>query len=59
MANGKAKPYRKSGVSCKDCIHSYEPHSKALDGHMILCRCKFFEFSRFLEHDCCDKFSKK
>ena len=25
---------------CKDCVHSYDWHSKALDGHLILCRCK-------------------
>lgn len=24
---------------CKDCAKSYDWHSKALDGHLILCRC--------------------
>lgn len=24
---------------CKDCANSYDWHSKALDGHLILCRC--------------------
>ena len=24
---------------CKDCTKSYDWHSKALDGHLILCRC--------------------
>lgn len=24
---------------CYDCAHSYDWHSKALDGHLILCRC--------------------
>lgn len=55
----KAKSPKEVGLSCKDCRHSYDPHSKALDGHMILCRCKFFQYSKFLERDCCDKFSKK
>lgn len=32
-----AKPTR----FCRDCAHSYDWHSKALDGHLILCRCKF------------------
>lgn len=26
---------------CKDCANSYDWHSKALDGHLILCRCKY------------------
>ena len=25
---------------CRDCRHSYDWHSKAIDGHLILCRCK-------------------
>lgn len=24
---------------CRDCANSYDWHSKALDGHLILCRC--------------------
>ena len=55
----KAKSPKELGLSCKDCKHSYDPHSKALDGHMILGRCKFFQYSKFLERDICDKFSKK
>lgn len=30
----------KPRYQCKDCKHSYDWHSKALDGHLILCRCK-------------------
>ena len=26
---------------CRDCANSYDWHSKALDGHLILCRCKY------------------
>lgn len=26
---------------CRDCAHSYDWQSRALDGHMILCRCPF------------------
>jgi hypothetical protein len=56
----KTKSPKELGLSCKDCRHSYDPHSKALDGHMILCRCEFFQYSKFLERDICDnKFSKK
>lgn len=25
---------------CRDCAESYDWHSKAIDGHLILCRCK-------------------
>lgn len=28
---------------CKDCAHSYDWNSVALDGHLILCRCKLDE----------------
>lgn len=55
----KAKSPKELGLPCKDCKHSYDPHSKALDGHMILCRCKFFQYFKFLERGICDKFSKK
>ena len=33
----------KPRYKCKDCKHSYDWNSKALDGHMILCRCKYDE----------------
>ena len=26
---------------CRDCAHSYDWHSRALDGHLILCRCPY------------------
>jgi len=26
---------------CRHCSHSYDWHSKALDGHLILCRCPY------------------
>jgi hypothetical protein len=45
---------------CQDCKHSYEPHCKALDGHMILCRCPFdTEHSHFMKRDGCDRFQIK
>lgn len=28
-----------SGKTCRDCAKSYDWHNKALDGHLILCRC--------------------
>ena len=35
------------------------PAQPSYDGHMILCRCPFWEYSKFLTRDICDKFSKK
>ena len=56
----KVKTPKELGLSCKDCKHSYDPHSKALDGHMILCRCPFHtDRSRFMQRDGCDMFQKK
>ena len=59
MAKKATTTPKNQGLTCKDCKHSYAPHSQALDGHMILCRCPFFEFSKFLARDICDKFSKE
>lgn len=44
---------------CMDCKHSYDPHSPALDGHMILCRCEFRQWSVFMKGDGCDKFTRR
>lgn len=31
---------KKPQFRCRDCAESYDWHSKAIDGHLILCRCK-------------------
>lgn len=54
-----AKKVVQQKPDCQDCKHSYDPHSRALDGHMILCRCPFHKFSRFMTKDGCDKFEKR
>lgn len=41
MAKKTATNPKDLGLTCKDCKHSYDPHSPAIDGHMILCRCPF------------------
>lgn len=54
------KPKYVAKPDCQDCKHSYDPHSRALDGHMILCRCPFHtDRSRFMLRDGCDMFQKK
>lgn len=46
---------------CKDCRHSYDWNSKALDGHWILCRCPYDEkteygkWCKFLSDPSCEK----
>lgn len=50
---------------CRDCFHSYDWHSKALDGHLILCRCKFDsktgfgKWCKFLSDPMCEHFKLK
>ena len=45
---------------CKDCANSYDWHSKALDGHLILCRCKHTQqggkYCIFLSDPQCEHF---
>ena len=45
---------------CKDCANSYDWHSKALDGHLILCRCPYKQqggkFCIFLSDPQCEHF---
>lgn len=50
---------------CQDCAHSYDWHSKALDGNMILCRCphdaksQYGKFSKFLTDYPCGHFKQR
>lgn len=62
MAKRVVKKKEESKFRCRDCRHSYDWHSKAIDGHLILCRCKFdnkTEFgrwSKFLKDPQCEHF---
>lgn len=50
---------------CRDCRHSYDWHSKALDGHLILCRCpldvksEHGRWCKFLSDPACPQFVKR
>lgn len=50
---------------CRDCAHSYDWHNKALDEHLILCRCKhdaksqFGKFCKFLSDPKCINFKPR
>lgn len=45
MAKRVKQEIEQSKHHCRDCVHSYDWHSKALDGRLILCRCKLDEKS--------------
>lgn len=51
--------------TCRNCARSYDWHSKALDGHLILCRCKldakseFGKWSKFLSDLQCEHFKQR
>jgi hypothetical protein len=55
----------KPTVFCSDCRHSYDWHSKAIDGHLILCRCRldakseYGKWSKFLSDAACDNFQQR
>ena len=46
--------------TCGECAESYDFHSPALDGHMILCRCKHRKeggkYSIFIKDRACKQF---
>lgn len=47
---------------CKECGLSYDWHSEALDGHLILCRCPHYEggkWCKFLNDHSCGHFTPR
>ena len=69
MAQQRKSPVRKGAqreetkYHCSDCERSYDWHSKALDGHLILCRCplrqKGGQFCIFLNDKACENFIRR
>ena len=69
MARIKRTPAKeqanKPQFQCRDCAHSYDWHSKALDGHLILCRCKldakteYGKWCKFLHDPQCEHFKRR
>lgn len=55
--NGLKQAKQEKQYFCRDCAHHYDEHSKAIDGHLILCRCPFQKeggkFSIFLNDRAC------
>lgn len=52
-------PSRSNNLHCEDCERAYDYHEKDYKGEYFLCKCPFFEFSRFLRHDYCEHFKNK
>ena len=56
----ESSPYK-----CRDCRLSYDWHNKALDGHLILCRCphdvksEHGRWCKFLSDAACPQFEKR
>lgn len=47
--------------TCADCGNAYDWHSPALDGHMTLCRCKYYtggKWCRIATEKACGHFVK-
>ena len=49
--------------TCGECAESYDFHSLALDGHMILCRCRYRKdggkYSIFIKDKACKLFKQR
>lgn len=58
MAKRKQQVKRTTKYQCRDCANSYDWNSRALDGHLILCRCPFKQdggrFCIFLSDPACE-----
>lgn len=48
--------------TCRDCAKSYDWHSEAYDGHLMLCRCEHHtegKYSKLLSDRQCAHFVKR
>ena len=69
MARIKRTPAKEQAKNpqfqCRDCAHSYDWHSKAIDGHLMLCRCKqdinteHGRWCKFLKDPQCEHFKPR
>lgn len=61
----QAKQRAENPYKCRDCRHSYDWRDKALDGHLILCRCpldtksEHGKWCKFLSDPACSQFEKR
>lgn len=65
MARKKRQPLNREAAQyhCRDCERSYDWNSKALDGHLILCRCPLRrdggKYCVFLSDPACEDFIQR
>lgn len=50
---------RKIDINCQECIYATDFHEKDYKGDFFLCKCKYSDRSRFLDHDGCENFQKR
>lgn len=65
LYGAKNSQISQSNKTCRDCAHSYDWHSEALDGHLILCRCpldtktEHGKWCKFLNDRQCEHFKQR
>lgn len=59
MAKKKTQHSEEKRHFCEDCAHAFDPHELDWKREPFLCKCPFFQWSRFLHKDTCDKFLQK
>lgn len=45
--NTKQEIAEKTKLTCRECAHSTDWAGRALDGHLILCKCKYYKDGKF------------
>ena len=53
------KAKAKIEYTCKDCSHATDFHCKNWKGENFLCKCRFHEWSKFLNSSYCEHFQHK
>ena len=55
MAKKKEKPTK----YCRDCRHATDYHCNNYQGVPFLCKCKYHQWSKFLNYSYCEHFEDK
>lgn len=59
MAPVKKTKENPNNYHCRDCKYATDFHERDYKGEFFLCRCKFFQYSKFLNRDWCSNFKHK
>ena len=58
MAARKQAAKTKPEHYCRDCANAYDFHEKNVKGVFFMCKCPYYKYSRFLNHDSCTEHYK-